>query len=291
MQSETLPQISPNDRFSFAMLMAIAVHAIVILGVGFQYSLNAHVPASTIEVILVNTKTEQAPEDAEVIADQNQLQSGSKDVADRPSSPSLNRETLIGEQRQAQAETMQTQVIENQPELIVHRKAVDAELNASDTPTETIDTPTQLQQNERKKEQELAKLVSELNKEERQYAKRPRINHIDTLSAKTAVEAKYIKEWVAKVEATGNINYPDAARRKNLSGTLIMSVLINKDGSIVNTQIISSSGNRVLDKSAQHIVELAAPYRQFDQEMREEYDQLMITRTWVFHTDNRLQTE
>ena len=125
--------------------------------------------------------------------------------------------------------------------------------------------------------------MSELSREKQLYAKRLRINHIDTLSAKSAVEAKYIKDWVQKVEIIGNINYPRQAKQKKLSGTLILSVLVNHDGSVISSSVQQNSGEKLLDDAAIKVVRLAAPYKQFTTEMREQYDQLMITRTWVYH--------
>ena len=143
----------------------------------------------------------------------------------------------------------------------------------------------------RKNQQNVAQLVSELSREKQLYAKRPRINHIDTLSAKSSVEAKYIKDWVEKVEIIGNINYPSQARRKNLSGTLILSVLVNRDGSVISTSVQQGSGKKVLDEAAKKVVRLASPFKQFPYEMSEQYDQLMITRTWIYHSDKKLTTK
>ena len=38
--------------------------------------------------------------------------------------------------------------------------------------------------------------------------------------------------WRVKVERIGNLNYPDAARRERLSGSLLLDVSVNANGSI-----------------------------------------------------------
>jgi protein TonB len=137
---------------------------------------------------------------------------------------------------------------------------------------------------------ELARLTSELAKEAHYYAERPRVNYLDALSAKTALEAAYIGAWVDKVENIGNLYYPDEARRRKLAGKLILHVLVNSKGNLVNAFIGSPSGQQVLDHAAMRIVKLAAPFKPFSPKMREQYDQLMITRTWIFKSDAKLTT-
>jgi len=168
--------------------------------------------------------------------------------------------------------------------MMLHKIDPDSKKFSRDT---TPEQEVAIDQNElRKNQQNVAQLVSELSREKQLYAKRPRINHIDTLSAKSSIEAKYIKDWVQKVEIVGNINYPDQAKRRKLSGTLILSVLVNHDGRVLSSILQQDSGQKLLDESAMKVIKLAAPFRQFPPEMREEYEQLMITRTWVYHSDN-----
>ena len=70
-----------------------------------------------------------------------------------------------------------------------------------------------------------------------------------------------------------------------------MSVLVNHDGDVVSSIIQSSSGEKLLDDAAKKVVQLASPFKQFPSEMKEKYDQLMITRTWVYNTDKKFLTK
>ena len=282
-------KVSSSDRLSFTLLLAVAAHALIILGVGFEYFKSQSAPPSTIEVVLTKTKTEEQPDDAKVIAENNQIQSGSIDQDARPTAPSITKKSKQGNDETTTDEVQQrsTKVASN--EMFAHRNNPDSQ-QVSDQ--QTIKQPIRISQEVvRKNQQNIARLISELSAEEQLYAKRPRINHIDTLSAKTAVEAKYIKEWVDKVEIIGNINYPSQARQRKLNGSLIMSVLVNHDGDVVSSIVQSSSGEKLLDDAAKKVVQLASPFKQFPSEMKEKYDQLMITRTWVYNTDRKFLTK
>ena len=91
-----------------------------------------------------------------------------------------------------------------------------------------------------------------------------------------------MEAWRAKVERVGNLNYPEEARRRNISGQLVLDVALNPDGKINQITIRRSSGYKVLDDAAIRIVELAAPYSPFPEAIRAETDVLHITRTWQF---------
>lgn len=112
------------------------------------------------------------------------------------------------------------------------------------------------------------------------------------LSANTVYgpEAAYLRAWVQKVERIGNLNFPDEARRKRLSGRLILEVKLDDQGRVVAMRVRQSSGEPVLDAAAQDIVRLASPFAPFPSELRMKYDQLTIVRTWVFDAREGLNT-
>lgn len=281
-------KVSSSDRFSFTLILAVALHALVILGVGFKLFTDTSAAPSTIEVILTKTQNIDAPEDAEVIAEHNQVQSGSVDFDARPTSPSVTNKSWQGKDQNSSAESSENSTRAAENEMIVHQNKANGE---TFTRRVTTQENTRISQQElHKNQQNVAQLVSELSREMQIYAKLPRINHVDTLSAKSAIEAKYIKDWVQKVEIIGNINYPSQAKKKMLSGTLILRVLVNFDGKVVSTSVQQSSGEKLLDDAAVKVIRLSAPFREFPSEMREQYDQLMITRTWVYHSSNTLST-
>lgn len=288
-------QVTASDRLGFSLFVAAILHAIIILGLGFGLPFARDFNSSSmLEVTMVLTKTHQEPTNAEHIASENQLASGSTDQENQPSAPftgtSLNETNGIAPTQSIASSSPASELSEQHEPLIVLNEA-QTSVFINDA-TETPDQPS-LDYQEKLSEQqlELAKLVAELRQEENDYAKRPRVNYIDTLSAKTATEATYVREWVEKVERVGNLNYPDEVRNKHLSGTLILSVLLNHDGTVELMEVRSSAGKSLLDESAKRIVNIASPYQAFPPEMHENYDQLMITRTWLFGKDNTLLTQ
>ena len=93
---------------------------------------------------------------------------------------------------------------------------------------------------------------------------------------------------VAKITRIGNLNYPEEATRRNITGSLLLDVAINTDGSLNSLTLLRSSGSKVLDDAAMRIVKLAAPFAQFPDELRSDTDVLHITRTWEFLDSHRL---
>ena len=88
--------------------------------------------------------------------------------------------------------------------------------------------------------------------------------------------------WRRKVERIGNLNYPEEAKKLNLSGSLQLDVALNKDGTINEITLRRSSGEELLDNAAIRIVELAAPFAKFPKNIENQVDILHILRTWQF---------
>lgn len=281
--------VSSNDRLSFTVILAIALHALLILGLSFDFLNAKAAPPSTIEVILTKTKTDEEAEDPKVIAENNQIQSGRVDFDSRPAAPTIAQQSLHGEANNTQQETFKKSTQVSPSEMIVHKE--ESSMMQVSQQDEDLSIAEISEETSTDSENQLARLLSELNDQEQQYAKRPRVNHVDTLSAKTAVEAKYIKEWVEKIEIIGNIHYPTLARKRNISGSLIMSVLVNHNGDVVSSTVRQSSGEKIFDDVAKRVIHLSAPFKSFPEEMKKEYDQLMITRTWLYQSDQTFSTK
>jgi protein TonB len=122
------------------------------------------------------------------------------------------------------------------------------------------------------------------------YQKRPKRRHVGA-SAEEYRFARYVEDWRLKVERIGNLNYPEAARQLKLYGSLILTVSIRADGSVENVVIDRSSGRKVLDAAAIHIVQMAAPYAPFPPEIRRDTEILDITRTWTFAPGDELRSD
>ncbi|MBE0505111.1 MAG: energy transducer TonB [Marinospirillum sp.] len=129
---------------------------------------------------------------------------------------------------------------------------------------------------------EIARLESELATQQAVFAERPRVRRISTNAVMTTEEALYLRQWEERVERIGNLNYPEEARRQNLGGRLRLLVVINADGSILEAQLMTSSGHRLLDDAAIRILNLASPFAPLPDSVRAKADVLEIIRTWQF---------
>ena len=97
----------------------------------------------------------------------------------------------------------------------------------------------------------------------------------------------YYQVWKNKVEKIGALNYP-AAARNGISESLVMTVVLNDQGEVLDIKINKSSGVSQLDDAAKKIVNLGSPYAPFPPSIKEQVDTLQIRRIWRF-TNNLME--
>jgi periplasmic protein TonB len=284
--SATLAQPEPDDggRLGLTLFLALILHALVILGVGFDMLSSERPEQVTLDVTWVEIPSAE-PEDARHIAAQAQAASGAAEesrIAQSPE-PALD-EALLPEPRQAP------------PAPLEDLPAADSEPVATPAPTpepapaepspaespEPLDAPSAATLIARGLE---AARAMPHETPQTLLSRASRTLYLDTLAARAAPEAAYLEAWIRKVERVGNLNYPDEARRHGLSGALVLSVRLDAEGRVQDIAIAQSSGEPILDQAAMRIVELAQPFAPFTDAMREQYDHLVITRTWAFRRD------
>ena len=282
--------IGPSDRLGFTLFLALTVHAIVVLGVGFT---NSKSPKSnalpSLEIIHANSRSLDEVENPDFLAQENQAGGGNNDDKARPSAP-VSANTPVDQQGladQARSELHRNQLAINKIYFITQAEAQHA-----------VEKQIQIRENQSRSQQpgdveqrqsQIARLQAEIRQMTIDYANRPRSITL-TASTKKAVEASYLANWVKKIERTGNLNYPQEARIKKINGQLRLSVRINSVGEILDVRITRSSGSSVLDEAAKRIVRLAEPFAAFSEELKQRADQLVIIRTWDFKS-NRLSTK
>lgn len=276
--------ITPRDRLSFTLFLALALHGALIVGLGFVWTLKS--PGSpTIEVTLAQHSDSEAPTEADFIAQANQLGSGDAEEV---------KETTTTETTDFHASEIHEVVSTALPALERTERRVDearvttvaaAKEQATtdppvpEVPLETAQTPYQRYLD---LASEIASLEAQIDSQNQTEARGPRVRRLTSVSAKRAVDAYYLQSWRRKVEAVGNLNYPAAARRQQLYGSLRLLVSITADGDLKEVRVLDSSGHSVLDDAAVRIVRLAAPFAPFPPEMRKNTDVLEIIRTWQF---------
>ena len=323
-QIETQRLVSVTSKLKAMSLMSIAIwvsltiHA-AILSIHFEPELKRfkdNLPV--LEVFLVNAKTSTKPDNAEVFAQANLDRGGNTDqnrkmktalpaikqqkaeftikpvaqvkkgAQSAQQSAEETKEQKRVDELEKQAQELMTQIQSNkQVESKVAQKAAanNPSSGNQETPNKKLDmsdiTAAAL---------EMDKLEALISKQQDDYQKRPKRKFIGART-KEYRYALYVDSWRQKVEKFGNLNYPEAAKDLKLYGHLQMTVSINADGTIESVVVNRSSGHKILDEAAKHIVELAAPYARFPEDVRKETDILSITRTWTFTKEDNLATE
>ncbi len=269
------------------MFVSICLHVVLILGVGF--SIYDQVNTSTsMEVTLAQYRSQEAPEDADFLAQENQQGSGSLEEKAAPSTPVESRfnEDVIQDVSPFQESSIEEsqindRVLATESESVQEINDEPIEQPAQENSAQPMENLTESQLDDR-----LTSLQAQLDIRRQAYAKRPRRYTISSASTQKARDALYLDNWRKKVEAVGNLNYPAQASAQGIYGNLRLLVSIRKDGSVADIRVLSSSGHKVLDESAIRIVHLASPFDPFPEELGQEADILDIIRTWQFQQNN-----
>jgi protein TonB len=332
------PTVESADRLGFTLFIAIAAHAIVVLGVTFAPHERARELVSTLDIILVQHRNEDEPEDVDYLAQANQDGGGESDETERPATPlrapfvgpipdiamatpplQFREEVLSTQLEPVQAKTaaaedvtarappvpVLTQDKVETPEQRVSKPSVERAAEPDSQIVSKAEKQPQPQPDPQarpetpppttqalsaaaliNRSRAMASLSAEIDRRLQAYAKRPKRKWI-TARTKEHKYAAYMESWRQKVERVGNLNYPDEARRMNLSGNLLLDVALRPDGSVDEIILRRSSGEKVLDDAAIRIVNLAAPFARFPKSIAEETDILHVERTWQFLSGNR----
>lgn len=286
--------VTQSDRMSLTIFFALAIHAILILGISFDLMNSNSDVITTMEVTLVHQRSDEEPEEADYLAQANQLGGGTQQSKSRPSSPFSNplpspekgfapnsrRAISPPPIKEAQKQTEVMTVKES-------KQRTNSQKLKEETPI-TTKSLTAAQLFERS--QQIAKLSAEINKLKEAYQKTKKHSWVHGANAKKYRFASYMDAWRAKIERIGNINYPEIVTKKKLSGSLLLDVAINPDGSVHSTRITRSSGYHELDQAALRIIKMSAPFPPLTKDILKDTDILHIPRVWRFQQGSRLQT-
>jgi len=274
------PAIGESERLSATMVLSLLLHGMLLLGLGFALEDAAPV-LPTLDVILTQTYSPLTSKQADFLAQASNQGGGEHDKSARP------RDTQAGRVPQPEdgvaPRPLRAQAPAPQPPpqsrvIASTRSQIRAPLPEATPQVE----PDALPQGPEKIERDLAmaRLAAEIHMRSQRYAKRPKRKFVSA-STREYAYAGYLRAWVDRVERVGNLNYPDEARRRRLSGQLVISVAIRRDGSVERADIIESSGIRLLDDAAVRIARLAEPYPPLPK-TGDDVDVLHVTRTWQF---------
>jgi protein TonB len=283
------PKITDNDRLGMTFFLAAIFHGILLLGITFSLAPAAeNKTLPTLDIILVQTQNPSAAKDAKYLAQISQQGGGNSEeksrLRDLFTAPTLAQDPGLALQTQQQ----QSRQSQSKQVAMLYQKNSDFSVETDEQQTKP-DEVTIKQQESTRKNTQTARLAHEISNIVENRAQRPKVKYMNS-STREFLPARYMRAWINRVERIGNLNYPDQARRQKLSGTLILDVVINSEGELIDIDLRKSSGHRLLDDAAQRIVKLAAPYSPFPAKLKQEADVIHITRSWEFMSNSQLKT-
>lgn len=297
---ETTPTVSSSyqhplaNRLSVAMTVSLFLHLTLLFGVAFQFPQpNFDKIATSLEVVLVNNKTQTQPAKTELLAQDNLDGGGNTDDDRRAKTPFpvLPKSKPLTDDRTTQQKIKQLELEAQELMTVLDNTQQIQQPSAQNNETEkkliTMDAADLLQRS-----LDIARLSAQIDQDHDNYQKRPKRKFVGARTREYRF-ARYVEDWRIKVERIGNLNYPEAARKGKLYGNLQLTVSIRSDGSLESIEINRSSGEKILDAAAINIVKLSGQggFAAFPPNISEDTDILHITRTWVFAPSDRLLSQ
>lgn len=249
-----------------------------------------------LEVILVNAKHDRKPLKAEALAQAN-LDGGGNAEQGRASSPlpDMRRQEngdgmAAAKRRIEELERQQRMLAQSNRKSPVTTTPPKEQTNKPAQVRQDADDATDSMQEILRREAEIAKRIEDENK-------RPKKTFISP-STREVGYAMYFDSVRQRIEKFGTLNFPQKDGKK-LYGELTLSISIFQDGSIYTADrdegvvVERSSGNPSLDQAARRIVQRAAPFGAFAQNMRSagKDDVWVMTTRFKFTRDEGLQAE
>ena len=283
------------DRLGLTVFFALAIHAIVILGISFDVDdLFKNDSAPTMEITLVSSQSKEAPKEADYLAQANQKGGGNVDKKVRPTSPFSNPEPTtengLAPDSKMAFSPPELKKKQQQRKLMTAKQSPFARDSKAFKREIPIETKSEQAAQMFERSREFARLHAEIQQLKQAYEHTPHHTYVTGINAKEYRFASYIEAWRDKVEKFGSLNYPEEAIRQNINGNLLLDVGINPDGSIESMNVLRSSGHKLLDKAATQIVKMAAPFPPLTQAILKDTDVLHISLVWRFRVKQGLTT-
>ena len=272
------------STLQLALLFSVGVHA-ALLGVRFvdPEGFNRVFQDTPLEVILVNSRSGEAPSVAAAIAQAN-LQGGGDAERGRATSPLPPAATIEMGDSNEDARRQVEQLMETQQQLLAQMRR---ELALLPPPDPQRDQGAPEERSLEEKRRRLVELLAEIEKRINEENARPKKRYISP-ATREEVYAIYYDKLRRAIEDKGTENFPELAGKK-LYGELTMIVTINHDGRVLATEIVESSGNRTLDRRAEVIARSAGPFGNFNDAMRRKADQILVVSRFKFTRDETLE--
>ena len=280
----TLPPLA------FSTAISIAVHLLIIVGIGFAFpDFSKVAKEKALDIILVNAKSARKPHEAQALAQSSLDGGGNTDENRRAKTP------LPSTQRDAPGEDLQqmqrrVQEMERaQQKMLTQAKSLQSVAAAKPSNEQPQPVPALTGIDLAETARAMARLEGEVAKAAEEYNRRPRKKFVGARTEEYALAA-YLDGWKTKIERIGTLNYPEAARGKLYGAVVLYVELRAEDGSIYNAEIQRSSGHKILDQAALSILRMSAPFGQIPSSALNGATILSFARTWQFTQGDSLST-
>jgi protein TonB len=273
------------STLQLALIASVAVHA-VLLTIRFvdPESFNRVFEDTPLEVVLVNSRSNEKPDKAKAIA-QTSLAGGGDAEKGRATSP-LPPSALTDYGDSSEEETARKlQTLQEQQTLLLAQVKNQLATMPPPDPNQAASKAEQLEREEKRRQ--LVKILAEIERRINQQNAKPKKRYISP-SVREEVYAVYYDGLRRAIEDKGTENFPQAAGKK-LYGELTMIVTVNHNGRVVDTEVVESSGSRALDRHAAAIARAAGPFGHFSPAMRRQAEQIVVVSRFKFTRDETLE--
>lgn len=270
-----------------ALAASLAVHG-ALLTVRFvaPQQFNRVFEDTPLEVILVNARTSDRPQQAQALAQASMAGGGDQDQG-RATTPLPASELMaLGDASQDQEQSSTQTLLEQQQIMLAQVRTQLAALQPPE-PFHHAASPEQVAREEKRRR--LIKLLAEIERRIHDENARPKKRYVSPATREVPY-AVYYDTMRRMIEDMGTTNFPTAGGVK-LYGELTMLITVNHDGRVLATEVVDGSGNALLDRRAEMIARAAGPFGGFSPEMRSAFDQLVLVSRFKFTRDEQLEAK
>ncbi|HTJ96524.1 MAG TPA: TonB C-terminal domain-containing protein [Rhodocyclaceae bacterium] len=270
---------------TYALVASLAFHA-ALLSLHFELPQRlARASKPALDVIMVNSKSANKPTDAQAKAQVNS-DGGGNTAADVRATTALPPSTTENDgdafaslkRRAVELQSEQQQLLTG----LKSKRYVTSQKNTPDPSPKSAPllSGTDLVEsslNTIKLRGEIARSTSEVNKHP--------LRKIISVRTTAAPEVMYVDAVLQKIERVGTLNFP-ASVRSNAYGKLLVTLVINPDGSLFSFELDTPSDSKVLNAAARRIAEMSAPFPKVPGNVLDDMGVIAITRWWSFTTED-----
>jgi protein TonB len=269
-----------------ALIVSLGFHAVLLFAVKTMppEQLDRLFRDTPLEVILVNARGHEAPVKAQALGQANLAGGGDTDAKVRATSP-LPPSPKVETGDSIEVQHSQIQELQQTQEQLLTQ--IRRELALLPAPETQRDKGTQQAKQQEERRRQLVQLLAEIEKRVNEENSRPKKRYLSP-ATQEVVYAQYYDSLRRRIEARGTRDFP-TYQGKKLYGQLIMNIHVDWRGRVVETDIVQSSGNRVLDRRAVAIVEASGPFGTFTPAMKKGAELLVITSRFRFTREDGLE--